>query len=68
MYEGWGNYVKGGGTEKRGGETKNLKREGKLGQRVGALKRGGWNPLPNYSTFLNISFEAQLIKSPNLAN
>ena len=32
-------YLKGGGTEKRGGETKILKRGGKLGQGVGALKR-----------------------------
>ena len=31
-----------GGAEKRGGETKILKKgEGKLGQGVGALKRGG---------------------------
>ena len=38
----------GGGTEKRGGETKILKR-GWAGQGVGALKRaGGWNPLTNY--------------------
>ena len=44
MREGGGNcvkYLKKGG---RGGETKNLKRKerGKLGQGVGALKRGGW--------------------------
>ena len=39
-------YLKGGGTEKRGGETDILKR-GKLGQGVGALKRGNWNPLTN---------------------
>ena len=43
------NTLKGGGTEIRGGETKILKREGKLGQGVGALKKGeGWNPLTNY--------------------
>ena len=43
-------HKKRGGTEKRG-ETKILKRGegGKLGQGVGALKRGGgWNPLTNY--------------------
>ena len=38
-------YLKVGGTEKRGGETKILKRGGKLGQRVGPLKKEGWNPL-----------------------
>ena len=45
------NTLKGGGTEKRGGEPKILKRRGdKLGQGVGALKRvGGWNPLTNYA-------------------
>ena len=36
-----GNTLKGGGTEKRGGETKILKREGKLNQGVGALKKRG---------------------------
>ena len=34
------NTLKGGGAEKRGGETNILKRGGKLGQRVGALKGG----------------------------
>ena len=42
---GWGgtvwNTLKESGTEKRGGETKILKMEGKLGQVVGVLKRGG---------------------------
>ena len=46
MREGGGDclkYMKGGGTEKRGGDTKILKmgRGGKLGQGVGTLKRGG---------------------------
>ena len=46
MHEGGANYVKEGGTEKKVGETKNLKREGKLDQGVGTLKswergRGG---------------------------
>ena len=47
MREGVGDcvkYLKRGGTEKRGGETKNLKREGKLGQGVGAPKKGGLEP------------------------
>ena len=54
MREGGGNcvkYLKGSGTEKRGGGTKILKRRDKLGQGVGALKGGGdggWNPLTNY--------------------
>ena len=34
------NTLKGGGTEKRRGETKSIK-SGKLRHRVGALKRGG---------------------------
>ena len=38
MHEGGANYVKEGGTEKKVGETKNLKREGKLDQGVGTLK------------------------------
>ena len=41
-----------GGTEKRGGETKILKRGRQAGPRHGCLKgegRGrGWNPLTNY--------------------
>ena len=42
MREGGGNcpkYLKRGGTEQRGGDTKVIKRRGKLGQGVGALKR-----------------------------
>ena len=44
MYEGGWNclkYLKRGVTEKRGGETKILKRGGKMGQGMGALKRTG---------------------------
>ena len=53
LHEGGGtvwNTLKGGETEKRGGETKILKRSRKLGQGVGTLKRemGAWNPLMNY--------------------
>ena len=46
------NTFKGGGTEKRGRETKILRGGGggKLDQGVvGALKRGGWNPFTNYN-------------------
>ena len=38
----------------RGGETKILKREGKLGQGVGALKRGGLKT--PYKLWLNAGF------------
>ena len=51
-------YLKRGGTEKRGGETKILKRGGKLVQGVGALKRkgrGDWNPLTNYEFISSVS-------------
>ena len=47
------NTLEGGGTEKRGGETKILKRGGgKLSQGVGALKREGLEP--PYEICLNI--------------
>ena len=42
-------FLKRGGTEKTGGETKILKRRGKLVQGVGALKREGRGELePHY--------------------
>ena len=53
LSEGWGNCLKGGGTEKRGGEITFLKRRGKLGQ-----GGGGGTPLlnfekvPGYGTWL----------------
>ena len=45
--------------EKRGRETKISKRGGgKLGQGVGALKRGGgWKPLTNYGSWTQNFFE-----------
>ena len=44
-----------GGTEKRRRGTKILKRGVKLGQVVGALKKGGgWNPLMNYVIYIYI--------------
>ena len=53
MREGGGNclkYLKKGWNRKEGRETKILKVGGKLGQEVGALKRGGsWKPLTNYT-------------------
>ena len=33
---------------------KNFKKGDKLGQGVGVLKRGGWNPLTNYALILGI--------------
>ena len=41
------NTLKGGGTEKKGGEPKILKKKGQAGSRDRYLKkgRGGWNPL-----------------------
>ena len=53
------------GTEKRGGDTKILKWEGKLGQGVGALKTGetGLNSLTNYGHFR--TFEWMGENSPN---
>ena len=52
MPEGWRNCLKclkkGGGTEKRGGETKIFKR-GQAGSRGGCNKKGAWNPLMNYA-------------------
>ena len=39
-----------GGTEKRGGEAKILKRAEQAGSTGGCLKKGrGWNPLTNYA-------------------
>ena len=40
--------LKGGGTEQSGGIQRFRKRGGKLGQGVGPLKVGDWNPLKNY--------------------
>ena len=47
--------LKGDATEKRGGETKILKRGGKLSQGVGALKWEGWNRLRNYGNYKTMS-------------
>ena len=46
--------LKGGGAQNRGGETKILKRGGKLSQGVGAFKRGGLEP--PYKLWLNAVF------------
>ena len=46
-------YLKRGWKKKEGRGNKDFKRGDKLGQRVGALKRGGrrrWNPLPNHES------------------
>ena len=47
---GWGNclkYLK-RGWNREGRGNRDFKKGGKLGQGVGALKRGGWNPFANY--------------------
>ena len=63
MHEGGGNCVKGGGTERRGVEIKNLKREGKLGQGVGALKRmGGMGGAAGASLQTMVHFLTYLLK------
>ena len=41
-------YLKRGRNGKEGRGNKCFKKGGKLGQGVGVLKRGGWNPLRNY--------------------
>ena len=40
---------KGKGETKKQRGNKDFKKVRKLGQRMGALKRGGWNPLSNYA-------------------
>ena len=41
-------YLKRGWNRKEERGNKDFKKKGKLGQGVGALKEGGWNPLTNY--------------------
>ena len=45
-------YLKRGWNRKEGKGNKDFKKGGKLDQRVGALKRGGWNLLTNYGNML----------------
>ena len=53
-------YLKGGGAETRGGETKILKRWSKLGQGVGTFKRvGDWKPLTSYDLLLSLMLAYQ---------
>ena len=47
-------YLKGGWSRKEGRGNKDLKKGGKLGQGVDALKRGAWNPLTNYESKIYI--------------
>ena len=61
--------LKGGGTEKRGGETKVLKRVGKLGEGVGDLKGRGPGT-PTYKLWFkkrNLIVKLDLLK-PGLLN
>ena len=49
------NTLKEGGTEKRGGEAKILKKKGQAGSRDGCLKNGGsGTPLRNYDYYIYI--------------
>ena len=41
-------HLKRGWNRKEGRANKDFLKGGKLGQGAGALKRGSWNPLPNY--------------------
>ena len=69
MHEGGGNclkYLKRGWnrTEQGGGDTKiKTKRGGKLGQGLGALKRGegGWNLFTNYRTHFSEKMGERLV-------
>ena len=63
------NTLKRGGTEKRGGETEILKRGIKLGQGVGALKRGeGWNPLTTYVLRHTCTYPERSLKVSDLGS
>ena len=42
-------YLKSGWKIKEGRANKDFKKGNKLGQGLGALKRGDWNPLTNYA-------------------
>ena len=44
------NTLNGGGTEQSGGDKDFKNGRSKLGQEVGALKRGRWNPFKDYGT------------------
>ena len=48
-------YLKGSGTERRGGERKILKR-GQGGLRGGCTKNGGWNLLTIYDIYTKVLF------------
>ena len=61
MHEGGRNclkYLKRGGTEKNGGDTKILKRGWASGSRNGCLKKEGWNPYKLWLT--NVIFSGTL--------
>ena len=55
------NTLKGGGIEKRGGET-DFTREGKLGQGLDDLKGGYWNPLMKYMPLFITTAQLHSIK------
>ena len=41
-------YLKRGWNNKEGRANNDFKKKGKLGQGVGALKKGDWSPITNY--------------------
>ena len=66
MREGEGNclkYLKRRWNRKEGTGNKDFKKEGNLGQGVGALKRvgGGWNPLTHYES----NFSSKIVGNIN---
>ena len=63
------NTLKGGGTEKRGGDTKILKRGEASWAKGGALKRsGGWNPLTNYVYYQGLEITTKFALQICIAN
>ena len=53
-------YLKREWNRKEGRGNKDIKKGGKLGQGVGALKSGSWNPLTYYGTMTNVSYAGTL--------
>ena len=59
------NFLKEGWIERKGGETKILKREGMLGK---ALEKGGCDPLTNYICVLDFSRPSQVAHTIGLVH
>ena len=54
-----------GWNRKEGRGNKDFEKGGKLGQGVGALKRGSWNPLMNYESQLNMKLQMNYLQRGN---